>query len=92
MTWPDVVNGFFELAGGAFVALSIRRVVKDKSVRGVSLHAAVFFAAWGYWNLFYYPHLGQWFSFAGGIGVTACNTVWVVLALWYKRQEKKGCA
>jgi uncharacterized membrane protein YfcA len=89
MSWPDVVNGIFEAAGGAFVALNVRRLLKDKTVAGVSLPTAGFFAAWGYWNIFYYPHLDQWWSFAGGLTVTIGNTVWIALAMWYRRKERR---
>lgn len=88
MIWPDIVNGCFEVLGGAFVALSIRKTLKDKRVRGVSWLTTAFFAAWGWWNLFYYPSLGQWVSFAGGIGVVAANTTWVALLVWYTVKER----
>ncbi|KKM73373.1 hypothetical protein LCGC14_1411110 [marine sediment metagenome] len=89
MTWPDAVNGLFELTGGVFCLLNVQRILRDKSVRGVSITASAYFAAWGYWNMFYYPHLGQWASFAGGLSVTLANTVWVGLALWYWRRERR---
>jgi hypothetical protein len=85
--WPDAVNGAFELAGGAFAALNVYCVWRDRSVAGVSVAAGAFFAAWGYWNIFYYPHLGQWWSFAGGLTVTLANTAWVVLALKFRERR-----
>lgn len=88
MTWPDLVNGSFELFAGLFCLLNVRRLLWDKSVRGVSVPAMSFFAAWGYWNLFYYPHLGQWASFIGGVAVTAVNTTWVALAIWYGTRRR----
>jgi hypothetical protein len=87
--WPDAVNGGFDLAGGAFAALNVYRVWRDRSVAGVSVTAGAFFAVWGYWNIFYYPHLGQWWSFAGGLTVTLANTAWVVLALRYGRKDSR---
>ena len=85
---PDGINGLFELCGGLIIALSIRRVLIDKCVRGLSVWHVAFFAAWGYWNLFYYPHLDQWLSFVGGLVVVAGNSVWVVLLVWYWRHPK----
>lgn len=81
---PDFVNGLFELCGAGFIYLHIRQVRKDKSVKGVSIPATVFFAAWGFWNLFYYPHLGQWLSFTGGLAIVTANTVWIGLMLKYR--------
>jgi uncharacterized membrane protein YfcA len=83
--WPDYVNGTFELCGGVFIALSVRQLLKDKMVRGVSWLAILFFTAWGYWNLFFYPHLDQWLSFAGGVGLALANTVYLALLVHYWR-------
>ena len=82
---PDIVNGLFELFGGLVIWLNVARLVKDKEVKGVSWVVMAFFAVWGYWNLYYYPHLGQMFSFVGGFFVVAANTAWVVLFLHYRR-------
>lgn len=83
ISWPDVVNGLFETFAGAFIFLHIRQLYKDKQVKGVSIVAAVFFASWGYWNLFYYPHLDQWISFVGGLGVVTMNTIWCAMMIYY---------
>lgn len=90
MAWPDIVNGSYESLGGIFIALSCIKAWKDKDVKGVSWLHVAFFTTWGYWNLFYYPHLGQWVSFWGGIVVTAMNTLWVVLLLYYGRKKSNG--
>jgi hypothetical protein len=37
----------------------------------------------GFWNLFYYPHLDQWLSFAGGVLIVLANTVWIAMAVHY---------
>ena len=85
---PDLINGGFELLGGLFIALSIRRVLIDKAVAGVSWLHVSFFTFWGLWNLFYYPHLDQWASFAGGVVIVTTNTVWVALLIYYSRKQK----
>ncbi len=36
LTWPDAVNGAFELLGGFAIILSIFKLHQDKKVRGVS--------------------------------------------------------
>lgn len=84
---PDIINGAFEFAGAAFIGLSVRRVLIDKAVAGISWVHVGFFAVWGLWNLFYYPHLDQWFSFAGGVALAAMNTWCVGLLIWYGRRR-----
>jgi hypothetical protein len=83
---PDAINGTFELLGGVFIYLSIIKVCRDKRVAGVSWLHVGFFAAWGVWNLFYYPYLDQWLSFIGGIGIVATNTVYLALLIYYSRR------
>lgn len=88
MTTPDIINGLFEFGGAITLGLNVRRLLKDRMIAGVSIVPTAFFAAWGYWNLYYYPHLGQWVSFLGGLGVVIANTVWVVLALYFQRKGR----
>jgi len=86
--WPDIINASFECFGGVFVIFSIIRLHKEKMVRGISILTVIFFAAWGMWNLFYYPHLGQSLSFIGGVFVTSANTVWLGQVIYYSVTEK----
>lgn len=81
----DVVNGSFELLASFFVAVSARRVWVDRHVAGVSWVTTAFFTAWGFWNVIWYPHLGQPVSFAAGFAVVAANLVWVVGLVKYRR-------
>ena len=82
---PDFINGVFE--AGATIALfaHVRALYRAKEVKGVSAGSFAFFASWGIWNLFYYPHLGQILSFYAGLGVVTMNVTWVVLAWRYSR-------
>ncbi len=85
---PDFVNGAFEIVGALFNSINVYRIMRDKSVTGVSWIPTAFFTAWGVWNLYYYPHLGQWLSFFGGIAQIAVNGVWVYLALHYSKGKQ----
>jgi hypothetical protein len=87
-TWQDGVNGLYELLAGAAVLMHCWRLYKDKKVRGASWIATAFFFSWGLWNLYYYPHLDQWLSFVGGLGIVAANCVWLTMMLYYIRNEK----
>jgi len=87
---PDIFNGIFELVAGCFIWLSVYKLHQEKLVRGVHWLPIGFFMVWGYWNLFYYPSLEQWWSLLGGINVVFSNTVWFFQMLYYIRREKKG--
>jgi len=89
MNFPDAINGAFELCAGFFVLKHCAVLYKDKLVRGVSLLAAFFFTSWGFWNLFYYPHLEQWLSFYGGLLIVLANSLWVGMMIYYKLRERK---
>jgi hypothetical protein len=80
----DVINGLFEVVGGVLCWLNVKKLLRDKQVKGVYWPVTAFFAAWGLWNMYYYPSLGQWMSFAGGVVLVSGNLVWVVLALRYR--------
>ena len=88
MGWPDIVNGTFEALAGLMVLNHCRVLYRDKLVRGVSAVSTAFFFAWGLWNLFYYPHLSQWWSFVGGLVIVAANCLWLGLMVYYIRGEQ----
>jgi hypothetical protein len=88
MMWPDLANGLLEFSGGMFLWRNVIVIMRQKSVRGVSVMTTAFFAAWGFWNLFYYPHLNQWFSFIGGCNIVIPNTLWVILAIKYSGRDQ----
>jgi hypothetical protein len=67
---------------------NVHKLYKDKEYKGVSLGPTAFFCAWGAWNLFYYPHLGQWLSFAGGVSIFIANAVWVAQMIYYNKKNE----
>lgn len=81
---PDHLNAAFEFLGGALILLNVLRLHRDKMFRGVHWGPTGFFAAWGVWNLFYYPHLDQWWSFAGGCFIVTTNAIWLSQMIYYK--------
>jgi hypothetical protein len=84
---PDQFNGLFELVGGAMLFRNCWLTYKSKTVKGVSVLTTIFFAGWGLWNLFYYPHLEQWWSFAGGCVIMTANALWIWLMVYYRLRE-----
>lgn len=85
---PDAVNGLFELVGAVFILLNIARLRKDRRLNGVHWLSTTYFTSWGLWNLFYYPHLGQWYSFLGGCVLVATNTAWLIMLAWYSLNDQ----
>lgn len=85
----DIINASFEALAGIMVANHCRVLLRDRTVRGVSLLAVLFFAAWGAWNLYYYPALGQSLSGACALIVTVANTVYLLLAIRFRRAENR---
>jgi len=84
---PDQVNGLFELIGSLFILNHCRILYRDKKVAGVSILSTIFFFCWGVWNMFFYPHLNQWYSFAGGLTIFLANSLWIGMMLYYEYKE-----
>jgi len=84
---PDRVNALFELIAAIMLARNCLFTYRAKRIEGVSILSTIFFASWGYWNVFYYPHLGQQWSFVMGLAVTIVNTVWVGQMIYYTRRN-----
>lgn len=87
MQWPDLINGSFELIGAFFTWRNAWQLRKDREIKGVYWPTTLFFAAWGLWNLVYYPALQQWASFIGGVALVAGNLAWVVMAVRLQIQD-----
>ncbi len=81
--WQDIVNGAFEAAAGFAVLNHCFALHRDKAVRGLSVASTAFFTLWGLWNLYYYPHLDQFWSFAGGVFITIANAIYVGMLVHY---------
>lgn len=79
-----MINGLFELVGAYFTWRNYFQLRKDRDLKGIWWPLIAFMTAWGFWNIVYYPSLGQWFSFAGGIMLVGGNAFWVNLALKLK--------
>jgi hypothetical protein len=84
---PDIINGVIEFVGSLLTWMNVRRVIQDKGHAGIYVPAVAFFMTWGLWNLFYYPHLGQWWSFHGGLSLVAANISWIGSMLYYGRKS-----
>lgn len=81
---PDLINGTFELFGMIFVLLSVKQLYKDKQFKGSHIMTIGYFTAWGCWNIYFYPHLGQSISFVGALGTTLANVTYTCQIIYYK--------
>lgn len=81
---PDLINGVIEAVAGLFVLNHCRVLYAHKETRGVSIVSVIFFMLWGFWNLYYYPHLNQPISYYGGLFVVAANVVYVGMMFSYR--------
>jgi hypothetical protein len=84
---PDLINGSFECFGGFFIVLNIFTLLKDKQVKGIHWGSTIFFTSWGLWNVWYYPFLGQYISFFGGMFICFANVIWLCLRIYYSRKK-----
>lgn len=82
---PDLINGLFEFAAAIFILHNCRVLYGHKQMRGMSTWSTVFFTAWGGWNIYFYPHLDQMWSFYGGVCVVTVNLLWIAMQLYYRR-------
>jgi len=84
----DLINALFEFCATLFVLNNCRVVLKHKFVSGVSVVSCAFFMLWGLWNVYYYPTLGQVYSFYCGVAVLVSNIIYVGLLIYYTRNLK----
>lgn len=86
----DLINGLFELTAGLFCIINIFILIRDKTIKGISWIPTFFYSAWGGWNLYFYPSLGQTLSFMGGIVIFVVNIIWLSLLFYYKYKKKEN--
>jgi hypothetical protein len=84
---PDQINALFEAGGTIAVGLSIRQVLIDRDVQGVSIWQVLFFLGWGFWNLYFYPSVGQPWSFWAGVALAIANTIYVGCLVYFICEE-----
>ena len=83
--WPDLINAGFEVGSALVSVINVMALWKARRISGVHWAPTLFFTAWGLWNLFFYPHLGQWASLAGAVGIVGVNATWLAMVWWFSR-------
>lgn len=92
MIWQDLVNATFEGLMAPAVLASVVKLWRDKRVLGYHWFTLAVPTTWGFWNLYYYPWLGQPASFWAGLAVVSANTVFLSMLIYYLRRPggRKG--
>ena len=83
----DFVNGMFELFGALMNFRSCLTLLRDRHVAGVNISSTAFFTCWGVFNLAFYPLHGLVWSLAGALNIVVWNSVWVGLAIYFKKKN-----
>ena len=83
----DLANALFEAGGSIFILNHARVLFQQKLVRGVSMLSVFFFSCWGVFNIFYYSHLEQQFSWYAGIAVLIANSIYLSMLFHYRKKE-----
>ena len=90
MNIPDIINGLMEFVGGLFVLNHLRVLYKDKKVYGVSKLSLLFFVSWGFFNLYFYGNLDQFYSTLGAIFMLLCNIAYIGSVMYYTKNSEKN--
>lgn len=77
----DIINGIFETGGAILVWQNVRRLRKDREIKGVDWKVQAFFTLWGCFNVILYPSLGMMWSAIGGVVLALGNLTWVIIAI-----------
>jgi len=88
MNISDFINGLFEILGSLAIWYNIFALHKDKQYKGTRIAASFFFTSWGYWNMYYYPHLHQFWSLAGSISIAIANTIYASMMFYYWNKNR----
>jgi hypothetical protein len=89
VTWTDIVNG--ASLGALLVLNHCRGVLPDKAGAGVSVFSVALFTTWGFWNLYFYPSLGQWMSFSAIENPKSSGlrpVTWMIMRSWDTRRPE----
>jgi hypothetical protein len=89
MSAPDIINGCIYLALTCFVWVSIRRVLIDREVKGVSWMTLGGFFSRSLWNLYFYTFLSQWFSLVGVFLLGVSELIYVILLYRYSQHFRR---
>ena len=80
---PDLINALFNVGGVTAVWISILTVMHDKNVAGIHWAMFLYFISWSSWNLIFWSHLKQWYSFIAGVLMVVSEFTYMILLIYY---------
>src|SRR5574340_575972 len=85
----DLINGIFEISGGILIWNNVKRLWKDKEVKGIDWKVNMFFSSWSVWNLMFYSSVNCWLSVIGSGILMLGNVSWVGLYVYLMKYYNK---
>lgn len=83
----DFTSAAFTVGAALFLLLNIRQMLVDRSLKGVSVYTIAYFTAWGYWGIFlFYAMPNMVLTFVASVILAIAYSVWLGLAIYYKRK------
>ncbi len=79
----DLINTIFHSTVGGFAVLNVLALRRDKMTKGVSITAFIFYALFGFWNVYFFSQLDQGWSARASLIPAIMNTVWVTMTVYY---------
>ena len=84
----DFITSLFQAGAVLFLLLNVRQLWRDKELKGISLWMILYFTLWGYWGIYMFWDLKQYWSMLTNIGIAGAYTVWIGLAAFYKVKNR----
>lgn len=81
----DTINSLFEVGGGCAMWYNVKKVLKDKKVKGFSWISSLLFLFWAGWNVNYYDVLKQYSSEVAALFLLTGQWSWTFLAWYYRK-------
>jgi len=85
----DFINGLIYITLTVFIWVSIRRVLLDKEVKGVSWMTLGGLASRSCWNLYFYTHMTLWYSLVGVTTLAFSEVTYCILLYKYSHDFRK---
>ena len=83
----DFINAAFEVSGALLTWMNVRRVWQDRGYAGIYAPAILLFTSWGFWNLYYYAHLQQWWSVMATVVMVTANCAWLGSMVYFGKKQ-----
>jgi len=86
----DIIQAAFNIGGCIAISSSIWKLYHQKIVRGIHWPMMIFFMSWSSYNIYFYGHLVQNYSFYAGFTILTAEIIYLYLLLYYTYIEKKS--